>query len=91
LLAASWQVLSPKRVHFLDGRAIEILAMENTTRTSAPSHIGVVMGDEPPVFATAADLRQIQLIGPINVLLAREKRPSVKRFGDLEQLCWQWF
>jgi hypothetical protein len=87
----SWQLLSRKRIHFLDGRAFEILAMENTTRTSAPSHIGVVMGDEPAVAATAADLRQIQLIGPINVLLAREKRLSVKPFSDLEQLCWQWF
>jgi len=65
--------------------------MKNTTRTSAPAHFGVVMSHEPPVAATAADLRQVELIGPVNVLLAREKGPSVEALRDLEQLCWQWF
>jgi hypothetical protein len=60
--------------------------MENTTLTSAPSHFGVVMGNEPAVSATAADLSQTKLIGPVNVLLAREKRPSVETLRDLEQL-----
>jgi hypothetical protein len=49
------------------------------------------MGHEPAVSATAADLSQTELIGPVNVLLAREKRSSVEMLRDLEQLCWQWF
>ena len=65
--------------------------MKNTTRTSAPAHFGVVMGHEPPVAATAADLSQTELVGPVNILLAREERPSVETLRDLEQLGWQWF
>jgi hypothetical protein len=49
------------------------------------------MGNGPAVSATAADLSQTELIGPVNVLLAREKRPSVETLRDLEQLCWQLF
>jgi hypothetical protein len=49
------------------------------------------MGNEPAVSATAADLSQTELVGSVNILLAREKRPSVETLRDLEQLGWQWF
>jgi hypothetical protein len=65
--------------------------MKKTTLTSAPSHFGVVMSNEPAVAAAAADLSQTELISPVNVLLAREERSPVETLRDLEQLGWQWF